>query len=118
MAIMFHVKHFRRAFAGKSFTLDMRAVRRPRIIVVALLIATTGCGSKPLPEADSNAERLYATRCGGCHRPFQPSTMTAAMWSEQVEAMRLKMAQAGVAPLSAAEQRQILDYLERNAGRQ
>jgi len=44
--------------------------------------------------------------------------MTAAMWSEQVEAMRLKMAQAGVAPLSAAEHQQILDYLERNAGAQ
>jgi hypothetical protein len=28
------------------------------------------------------------------------------------------MAQAGVAPLSAAEQRQILDYLQRNAGQQ
>jgi hypothetical protein len=88
------------------------------IIVVALIVATTGCSPKPLPEAGSDAERLYATRCGGCHRPFQPSTMTAAMWSEQVEAMRLKMEQAGVAPLSAADQRQILDYLERNAGAQ
>jgi hypothetical protein len=44
--------------------------------------------------------------------------MTAAMWSEQVEAMRLKMSQAGVAPLSEAEQRQIIDYLQRNAGEQ
>jgi len=87
-------------------------------MVVALIIAATGCAPKPLPEKGSDAERLYATRCGGCHRPFQPSTMTVAMWREQVEAMRLKMAQAGVAPLSQAEQRQILDYLERNAGHQ
>jgi hypothetical protein len=28
------------------------------------------------------------------------------------------MSQAGVAPLSEAEQRQIIDYLERNAGEQ
>jgi hypothetical protein len=93
-------------------------VRLRLIIVAALIIAATGCAPKPLPEAGSDAERLYAMRCGGCHRPFQPSTMTAAMWSEQVEAMRLKMAQAGVAPLSAAEHQQILDYLERNAGAQ
>ncbi len=118
MAIMFHVKHFRRAFAGKSFTLDIPLVRRRRIIVIGLLIAATGCGPKPLPEAGSDAQRLYATRCGGCHRPFLPSTMTAAMWGEQVEAMRLKMSQAGVAPLTEAERRQIIDYLERNAGQE
>ena len=42
--------------------------------------------------------------------------MTSAMWAEQVSAMQLKMAQAGVAPLSNSERREILDYLERNAG--
>jgi hypothetical protein len=86
--------------------------------VAALLITAAGCGPKPLPEHGSDAERLYATRCGGCHRPFLPSSMTTAMWSEQVDAMRVKMAQAGVPPLSEAEQRQILDYLQRNAGLQ
>ena len=72
---------------------------------------------KPLPELGSSAEQLYAGRCGGCHRPFLPSTMTSAMWAEQVEAMQLKMAQAGVAPLSSSERREVLDYLERNAGK-
>jgi len=91
---------------------------RRTIAVAALLIAAAGCAPKPLPEHGCEAERLYATRCGGCHRPFLPTSMTAAMWSEQVDAMRVKMAQAGVAPLSAAEQRQILDYLQRNAGQQ
>ena len=86
--------------------------------VLVLISVAIGCAPKPLPEEGSDAERLYATRCGGCHRPFQPSTMTAAMWSEQVEAMRLKIAQAGLAPLSEAERQRILDYLERNAGRQ
>jgi len=89
-----------------------------KLYFAALLIAAAGCAPKPLPEQGSDAERLYATRCGGCHRPFLPSTMTAAMWSEQVEAMRLKMSQAGVVPLSEEEQRQIIDYLERNAGEQ
>jgi hypothetical protein len=70
-----------------------------------------------LPEGGSSAEQLYAGRCGGCHRPYLPSSMTAAMWEQQVEAMQLKMAQAGVAPLSDTERRAIMDYLERNAGK-
>ncbi len=83
----------------------------------ALFLGFAGCAPKPLPELGSSTEQLYAGRCGGCHRPFLPSTMTSAMWGEQVEAMQLKMTQAGVAPLSAAERREILDYLERNAGK-
>lgn len=87
------------------------------IVVPVLLLAVSGCAPKPLPDQGSAAERLYSGRCSGCHRPFRPSTMTAAMWAEQVEAMRVKMVQAGVTPLSDSEQREILDYLERNAGK-
>jgi hypothetical protein len=85
--------------------------------MVLLLLGSGGCAPKPLPELGSSAEQLYAGRCGGCHRPFLPSTMTSAMWAEQVEAMQLKMAQAGIAPLSSSERREVLDYLERNAGK-
>jgi len=81
-----------------------------------MLAGNDGCARKPLPEVGSSAEQLYAGRCGSCHRPYLPSTMTSAMWAEQVEAMQLKMAQAGVAPLSDSERHEILDYLERNAG--
>lgn len=83
-----------------------------------MMLVFAGCAPKPLPEQGSAAEQLYSGRCGGCHRPYHPSSMTAAMWAEQVEAMRLKMAQAGVAPLSESERREILDYLERNAGKE
>jgi mono/diheme cytochrome c family protein len=86
------------------------------VAAVLLLLGSAGCAPKPLPELGSSAEQLYARRCGGCHRPYLPSTMTSAMWAEQVSAMQLKMAQAGVAPLSNSERREILDYLERNAG--
>jgi hypothetical protein len=87
------------------------------LAAAAISTGSAGCAPKPLPELGSSAEQLYVGRCGGCHRPFLPSTMTSAMWTEQVEAMQLKMAQAGVAPLSDAERREILDYLERNAGK-
>jgi hypothetical protein len=44
--------------------------------------------------------------------------MTAAMWEAQVEAMRLKIAQAGKPPLSPEQHLAILDYLKRNAGKE
>ncbi|MBF6561344.1 MAG: cytochrome C [Candidatus Binataceae bacterium] len=83
---------------------------------VALAMGVAGCAPKPLPESGSAAELLYAGRCGQCHRPYNPRTLTAAMWDLQVDAMQLKIAQAGQAPLSAAERRTIIGYLERNAG--
>jgi hypothetical protein len=85
-------------------------------IALALMVVSSGCQPKPLPEQGNSAELLYVNRCGGCHRPYLPSTMTAAMWSEQIVAMRLKIAQAGQPPMSNFEERQILDYLQRNAG--
>jgi hypothetical protein len=86
-------------------------------LLVATLLA--GCQRpRPLPEHGTYAQRLYAERCGGCHRPYSPSSMTAAMWEVQVEAMRVKIAQAGQPPLSPQQHLTILDYLKRNAGRQ
>ncbi len=42
--------------------------------------------------------------------------MTAAMWNEEVVAMRLKIAQAGQPPMSEFEEHEIVGYLQRNAG--
>ncbi|HJU09260.1 MAG TPA: hypothetical protein VJ728_00210 [Candidatus Binataceae bacterium] len=71
-----------------------------------------------MPEEGSYAQRLYAERCGSCHKPYNPASMTAAMWEVQVKAMRAKMEQAGQPPLSAPQDQTILDYLKRNAGKQ
>jgi hypothetical protein len=73
---------------------------------------------KPLPEQGSYAQQLYVERCGACHRPYNPASMTAAMWEAQVEVMGPKIAQAGQPPLSPQQHMTILDYLKRNAGRQ
>jgi len=76
-----------------------------------------GCQkSKPLPEQGTYAQHLYVERCGACHRPYSPASMTAAMWEAQVEAMDAKIMQAGQPPLSLQQHLAILDYLKRNAG--
>lgn len=85
---------------------------------IALAIASGGCRNAPLPEQGSAAEHLYARRCGSCHKAYAPSSMTAAMWEMQVDAMEPKIAQSGLPPLSEGERRAILNYLERNAGTQ
>jgi hypothetical protein len=84
----------------------------------AMLLSLVGCARPQLPDADSPPARLYRERCGGCHQPYDPHSLTAAMWRIQVAAMMPKMTEAGQPPLSQADQAVILAYLERNAGRQ
>lgn len=102
-------------------TLRTRARRAMALaIAAAMTIAAglAGCRTASLPEQGSAAEHLYAQRCGSCHKPYAPSSMTVAMWATQVDAMEPKIAQAGLPPLSETERRTILNYLERNAGAQ
>src|SRR5208282_6727312 len=48
------------------------------------LVSATACQKRPLPERDTYAGQLYASRCGGqCHVPFDPRSMTPAMWQVQ-----------------------------------
>jgi mono/diheme cytochrome c family protein len=78
----------------------------------------SACKSAPLPESGTAAEQVYASRCGACHRAYNPHSMTSAMWRAQVAAMDQKIAQAGQPPLTGAQRQRILSYLERNAGDQ
>lgn len=94
----------------------MRRLAPALILGVALLLG--GCQTGKLPEEDSYAAQLYLKRCGECHEAYNPHSMTAAMWTAQVDAMRMRMQQAGIAPLTPAERNAILDYLTRNAGKQ
>ena len=59
---------------------------------------------------------MLAQRCGGCHRVYQPSLMTADMWRYQVGRMRELFAQRGIPWLSPADEQALLDYLAKHAG--
>ncbi|MGH7949331.1 MAG: hypothetical protein ACREQF_08915 [Candidatus Binataceae bacterium] len=86
------------------------------LILTALGLSLAACKREPLPEHQSAAAAQYVRRCGQCHIAYDPRTLTASMWEKQVEAMDVRMAQGGVAPLKAGERAEILDYLRRNAG--
>lgn len=88
-----------------------------KVVVLALAagLASAGC-SRPLPEAESPAAKLYAERCNRCHRVYQPGLMTEKMWETMVKRMETDMARNGD-PLSSRDKAVILDYLKRNAAK-
>ncbi|MBV8774061.1 MAG: hypothetical protein JO166_17280 [Deltaproteobacteria bacterium] len=96
----------------------LRAAGVPGSLLLASFWFASCQQPKPLPEQGTYAQQLYVQKCGVCHRPYSPASMTPAMWEMQVEAMRLKIAQAGRPPLTPEQHLAILDYLKRNAGSQ
>jgi len=83
-----------------------------------VFIAFVGCRQQPLPEQDSYAGQLYMRQCGQCHSPYNPHSMTAAMWEIEVPKMEDNIRKAGLPALQPEQKHTILDYLARNAGQQ
>jgi mono/diheme cytochrome c family protein len=95
-----------------------RIARRAKASLLAFFVLSACQKSPVLPEQGTYAQQLYVKKCGTCHRPYNPQSMTAAMWEMQMEVMRTRIRQAGQSPLTPEQNRIILDYLRRNAGRQ
>ena len=79
------------------------------------VVAIAGCAPS-LPEPESRGAQLLTERCGGCHRVYAPSLMTAEMWRYQVDRMRELFAKQGVPWLSPADEQALLEYLTKHAG--
>jgi hypothetical protein len=88
--------------------------RARRVVVLSSLALVAGC-VRGLPDADSPGAQVYAARCGTCHPPHEPHSLTAAMWEVQVDRMRETMRRRGVAPLTDDERALVLDYLRAHA---
>jgi len=84
------------------------------VVMVAALLASA-CAK--LPEPESPGARLYSRRCQGCHRLYQPGTMTADMWTVQVDRMQHEFIRQGIPPLTAGEREELLSYLHRHGYR-
>jgi hypothetical protein len=91
------------------------AIRRT-VLIALIAIFASGCKPKALPDADSPAAKVYVSRCGNCHAPYNPHEMTASMWETQVMMMEVKIQQAGQPPLTPDQRDSILQYLKNNAG--
>jgi hypothetical protein len=84
--------------------------RRVPTFGAVLLVACLGCNPR-LPDADSPGARLYAERCGGCHRLYAPGLMTEEMWRITVKRMQGELVRRGLPPLDREEETVLLDYL-------
>src|SRR5258706_499588 len=62
-----------------------RLRRRAVLVVVTLALAVPGACSTPLPDPQSAGAQIYQVRCSGCHAPYAPAPLTAAMWGVQGE---------------------------------
>jgi hypothetical protein len=85
-------------------------------VIAIAAIGLAGCQGK-LPQQDSYPAQLYLKRCGRCHVAYNPHMLTPAMWQLQMTMMDQKMRQQGI-PLNEQDRKVIVDYLERNAGKQ
>jgi diheme cytochrome c len=83
---------------------------------VLLALGAAAC-SPELPDADTPGAMVMRQRCASCHPLYAPRTMTLDMWKVKVEAMRPRFAERGMAWLTPAEERALLDYLAAHAGR-
>jgi len=80
---------------------------------VLALGAALAAGCAPaLPDPESPGAELYRDRCGGCHRLYAPSTLTAAMWEMQIDRMQGEMTRRGARPLDTLERDTVLRYLQ------
>lgn len=87
---------------------------RSGLAALGALAVVAGCDAR-LPDPASPGARLYAARCGGCHRLYAPGSLTAAMWTLTVQRMQGELVRRGVAPLTAEEQRALLAYLAQHS---
>ena len=85
-----------------------------RVALVGSIVIVAGC-TRALPDAGSPGAQVYAARCGTCHEPHDPHSLTAAMWGVQVDRMQETMRRRGVTPLDEHEKTLVLDYLRRYA---
>ena len=81
---------------------------------VMLSLGSIGCTQ--LPEPESPGAKLYAARCGTCHRLYAPTLLKFEMWKYQVDRMQGEMQRRGIPPLSQPDLATVLDYLQRHSG--
>ena len=98
----------RRLLAGIGLALIAAAICLVRVPVIY-----AGPPAAPEKPAESNAPSgatLYAINCNRCHQERYPAEFTVANWRNIMIHMRVR------ANLPAAQAREILKYLEEDAG--
>jgi trimethylamine-N-oxide reductase (cytochrome c) len=82
------------------------------LLVAGLVLSASGLGCAGAPPAQAGpeqGERLYRSKCAGCHRAYPPSSLGRERWADVFSRMAPK------ARLSDADRALVLEYLQANA---
>lgn len=78
------------------------------------ILALCACGS--LPESGTTEAKLYADRCGACHKAPRPFDFQYFQWERLITMMDRRVLHQQMQPaLSAYERDTILAYLKKHA---
>ena len=83
--------------------------------VAVSMLVLAACDAT-LPDPDSPGARLYASRCGGCHRLYAPGALKIEMWKITLSRMQGELVRRGLPPLTDGERTTLLAYLEQHSG--
>ena len=93
-----------------------------RLLLLLFLLVFVGCFNEApttaitYPEAGAETALLYLEKCGGCHLAPTPKSHPKKVWFTVVQRMQMRMLSKGMPQLDQQELKNILDYLQRNAG--
>jgi mono/diheme cytochrome c family protein len=99
----------RRVLAGIGLTLIAAAIYLVRVPIV--YAGPPAAPEKPAESSTLSGATLYAINCNRCHAERYPPEFTVANWRNIMIHMRVR------ANLPAAQAREILKYLEEDAGK-
>lgn len=83
------------------------------LIATVCALTTTACSS--LPESGSQDAKLYAARCGACHKPPEPKENHVFQWERLITMMDRRILHTGMTPLTPQERDTLIAYLTRHA---
>ncbi len=64
----------------------------------------------------SRGYRTFVMRCRACHEVPDPAALPAYQWPGVLSRMKRNVARAGLVPMSAEDERAVLDFLQRHGG--
>lgn len=81
------------------------------MIIAFLLLLTCAVFAAEVEDG----EALFKARCNNCHQYPDPGMLKPEQWRRLLDTKQKLMEKAGMIPLTPAEYKALLDYLDKNA---
>ncbi|NOZ54379.1 MAG: hypothetical protein GXP08_14815 [Gammaproteobacteria bacterium] len=94
------------------------------LLLILLLFAMTACTDdsaatrkmlQDYPDGDTDAAKLYFTKCGSCHAAPMPDIHRASRWIGIVARMQMHMNNRSMPALNNNEHQTVITYLQKHS---